>query len=77
MTNPRPQKTTSNKKLLMQYASMGTQIVAGLLLFIFIGKWVDGKLPLSFPLLIWLLPLLFLITLIIKVVKDTSTKKNG
>lgn len=77
MTDPGSKKNYSNKSLLVQYASIGTQIVAGLLLFIFIGKWIDGKLNISFPVLIWVLPLLFLIALIIKVIKDTSNKKNG
>jgi len=77
MTDPDSKKTISNKNLLLQYASIGTQIIAGLLIFIFAGKWIDGKLPISFPLLIWLLPLLFIISMIIKVIKDTSNKKNG
>ena len=67
----------SNKKLLLQYASIGTQIFAGLIIMVFAGKWVDGKLQVSFPILIWLLPLIFLISMLLKVVRDTSKKKNG
>lgn len=61
----------------MQYAGIGAQIVAGLLIFIFAGKWIDGKLQLSFPMLIWLLPLIFIVGMIVKVIKDTSKKKDG
>jgi len=77
MTDLPPKKNISNKNLLLQYASIGAQIVAGLLIFIFAGRWIDEKIHLSFPLLIWLLPLLFIISMIIKVIKDTSNKKNG
>ena len=77
MTNPENKKTSSNKDLLLRYASLGAQIVAGLLVFIFAGKWVDSKLKLSFPILIWLLPLIFIIGIMIKAIKDTSKKKNG
>jgi hypothetical protein len=77
MTDPTSKKNVSNKNLLLQYASIGTQILAGLLIFIFAGRWIDGKLHFSFPLLIWLLPLLFIISMIMKVIKDTSNKKNG
>ncbi|HEX5150965.1 MAG TPA: AtpZ/AtpI family protein [Parafilimonas sp.] len=66
---------TSNKKLLAQYASIGTQILAGLIVSIFAGKWIDGKIHLSFPIFIWLLPLIFIIGITIKAIKDTSNKK--
>ena len=77
MTDPENKKTPSNKDLLLQYASLGAQIVAGLLIFIFAGKWMDAKLKLSFPIVTWLLPLIFIIGIIIKAIKDTSKKKNG
>ena len=66
----------SNKDLLLQYASIGTQILAGLVITIFLGKWIDKQLQFSIPVLIWLLPLIFIIGLSIKAVKDTSRKKN-
>lgn len=77
MTDPGSKKNISNKKLLLQYGSIGTQIIAGLLIFVFAGKWIDKQLPFTFPLLIWLLPLLFIISVIIKAIRDTSNKKNG
>ena len=76
MTEQANKNDASNKNLLLQYAGIGAQIIAGLLLFVFVGRWIDGKLRLSFPLLIWLLPLIFLIALLLKVVRDTSNKKN-
>ena len=64
-------KNISNKKLLVQYASIGAQMVAGLLLLVFVGKWIDAKTHFSFPIFIWLLPLIFIIGIIIKAVRDT------
>jgi len=66
---------TSNKRLLAEYASIGAQILAGLIISIFAGKWIDGKLPFSFPVFIWLLPLIFIIAISVKAIKDTSNKK--
>lgn len=76
MTEPQNKKDVSNKNLLVQYASIGAQIVAGLLLFIFAGKWIDSKLNWPFPVFIWLLPLIFIIGTTIKVIKDTSKKRD-
>jgi len=70
-------KNVSNKALLAQYASLGSQLLAGLLITVFAGKWIDGKLHFSFPILIWLLPLIFIVGMILKVINDTSKKKNG
>ena len=77
MTENDQQNNKSNKNLLLQYAGIGAQILAGLILGVFLGKWIDEKTNLKFPLLIWLLPLIVLIGMMIKVVKDTSNKKNG
>ena len=76
MNEPGKKNDTSNKNLLIQYAGIGAQIFAGLLIFVFIGKWIDGKLQLTFPIFIWLMPLIFIIGTIIKVIKDTSTRKK-
>jgi hypothetical protein len=70
-------KNVSNKSLLIQYAAIGSQLLAGLIVTVFAGKWIDEKLHFSFPILIWLLPLIFIIGMILKVIKDTSKNKNG
>ncbi len=59
---------------LMQYAGYAAQLAVGLGLAVWGGWWADGKINIGFPLLIWLLPLLLLIGMMIKVVKDTSKK---
>jgi len=70
-------KNVSNKSLLIQYAAIGSQLVAGLIITVFAGKWIDEKLHFSVPIFIWLLPLIFIISIILKAIKDTSKKKNG
>ena len=59
---------------LMQYAGYAAQLAVGLGLAVWGGLWADRKINIGFPLLIWLLPLLLLIAMMIKVVKDTSKK---
>ena len=67
----------SNKQLLIQYAGLGAQLLAYLIIAVFAGKWIDDKLKWNFPFFIWLLPLLVIIVMILKAVRDTSKKKNG
>ena len=59
---------------LMQYAGFAAQLAVGLLLAVYAGMWLDKQAGLSIPIMIWLLPLLLLIVMLIKVVKDTSKK---
>ena len=68
------QKNISNKNLLIQYASLGAQLLSGLLVAVFIGYWLDKKIKFSFPVFIWLLPLIVIVGMILKAVKDTSKK---
>lgn len=70
------QKDTSNKSLLIQYAGLGAQLLAGLIIAVFLGKWVDEKAKFSFPVFIWLFPLIVIIGMILKAVKDTSKKND-
>jgi hypothetical protein len=58
-----------------QYAGLATQLFVSLAISIWIGKWADKKIITSAPVFAWLLPLLVLIVILIKIVKDTSTKK--
>jgi F0F1-type ATP synthase assembly protein I len=59
---------------LMHYAGMGAQFLVSIGLGIFIGIKLDKWFNFSFPLLVWILPLLIIIGLIIKIIKDTSKK---
>ena len=60
--------------LLVQYANLATQLMVSLGLAIYAGLWLDKKAQFRFPVFLWILPLLVLIALFIKVIKDTSKK---
>ena len=58
----------------MQYAGLAMQFLVSIALGVFIGIKGDEWLNISFPLLVWLLPLLLIIGIIVKIIKDTSRK---
>lgn len=63
----------SNKQL-MRYAGLGMQFIVSISLGVFIGLKIDEWLKFSFPLLVWLLPLLIIIGIIVKIIEDTDKK---
>jgi hypothetical protein len=69
-----PEKKDNGKKLLLQYAGLATQMVVSLGAGVFIGHWVDKKYRIAVPVFTWLLPLIILVVIFIKVIKDTSKK---
>jgi len=58
----------------MKYAGMGTYLLVALAVAVFLGMKADQLLKLSFPLLIWLTPLIVLTAIFYKIYKDTSKK---
>ena len=64
----------NSQNSLMQYAGYAGQLAVGLILAVYAGMWVDKQIAIRIPIFIWLLPLLLLIVMLIKVVKDTSKK---
>lgn len=62
----------NNKNLLIQYAGFAAQLLLGLGLMVYGGMWLDKKIAIGFPLFVWLLPLLLIVAMIIKVIKDTT-----
>ena len=68
------EKKPQNNKLLYQYAGFAFQLMAGLGIAVFAGLKLDKWIHPPIPILTWLLPLLVLIAIIFKVVKDTSEK---
>jgi hypothetical protein len=73
---PNPKKPSSTNDL-MRYAGLATQLFAMLALAVFAGYKGDDWLNTPIPLLVWVLPLLFLGITIFKLIKDTSKKKKG
>lgn len=72
----KPQKQSSNNSDLMRYAGMGAQIFVSLGIAVFAGYKADKWLGLSLPLLVWLLPVIVLVLLIYKLMKETSKRKD-
>ncbi|MCU7693746.1 AtpZ/AtpI family protein [Haoranjiania flava] len=69
-------KYKSNTQIFVEYLNFGTQL--GLMLFVAVwgGKKLDEKLHLSFPLLVWLFPLIVIAGMFIKLFRDTAKKKT-
>ncbi len=60
--------------MLLKYASMASQFFVAIGLGVFAGIKLDEWLKISFPLLVWLLPLLLILGMILKVLIDTNKK---
>ena len=69
-----PRQTNASNDLL-RYAGLGAQILVSIGLAVFAGLKLDQWIGLSFPLLVWLLPLVVVSLMIIKLIKETSRKK--
>ena len=61
----------------MRYVGLGTQLMAALALSVWVGIWIDQRLAIAMPLLVWILPLLVLAVTIFKLVKETAAKPDG
>jgi hypothetical protein len=70
-----PSTNKSNKDLLLQYAGLATQLLVLLAITIWAGIKLDKWLKFSTPLFTWVLPLISIVALMIKIIKDTSKKK--
>jgi len=71
------QRSNKNYSDLLRYASMGTQIFVALGLAVFVGVKVDKWLKISAPLLVLILPVIVLVGIIYKIVKETSKQKDN
>jgi len=67
-------KQPQNRNLLMQYFTFAWQLIMALGLAVYVGLLIDKWLHTSMPLLVWILPLLVLVSMMIKVIKDTTKK---
>lgn len=59
----------------MRYAGLSGQILVSVGLGVFAGYYADKWLRLSFPVFIWVLPLLVLCLIFYKLIKETAKKK--
>ncbi len=71
---PSPKRNKSGNSDLLRFAGLGMQLFVALGLAVFGGLKADSWLNGSKPLLVWILPLVVIIAMIYKLVKDTSKK---
>jgi len=71
------QRSNKNYSDLLRYASMGTQIFVALGLAVFVGLKIDKWLKISAPLLVLVLPVVVLVGIIYKIVRETSKQKDS
>ncbi|MFT3908475.1 MAG: hypothetical protein QM737_03550 [Ferruginibacter sp.] len=68
-----------NKKpdnnLLWRYAGLATQFLVGIGLSVYAGMKIDQWLKINVPVAVWVLPLLVIVAVIYKIIKDTARKK--
>ena len=64
-----------DKRFLWKYAGMATQFLVAIAIAVYGGMQLDKWIKPGMPLAVWLLPLLIIVGIIIKIVRDTSTKK--
>lgn len=60
---------------LLKYAGLATQFLIGIGLAVYAGMRVDKWMKFQLPLAVWILPLLLIVGVIIKIIKDTTQKK--
>jgi hypothetical protein len=60
---------------LMKYAGMATQFLVSIGISVYLGYKLDGWLHISFPVFVWTIPLLVIIVMLYKVIKETNSKK--
>jgi hypothetical protein len=61
----------------MRYAGLSTEVFASVGLAVFIGIKTDKWVHLSFPVFSCALPLIVIVVLIVKLVKETSKRQDG
>ncbi len=57
---------------LIRYSALAFEFLGGITIGVFGGIWADEQLKFSKPVFTWLAPLLILIALFIKLIKETS-----
>ena len=70
-----PEKKKTDNRLLWKYAGFATQLIIALGMAVYVGIKLDSVLKFKNPVIVWVLPLLIIVVLIYKVIKDTAPKK--
>jgi hypothetical protein len=70
-------KNNINQIQWSKFAGLASQWAIGLTLLIFIGKYIDQKMGRGAPLFLWILPSLFIVFSLFKIVRDTQLKSKN
>ncbi len=70
-------KPRDNSREILKYAGLTTQVFLAVGLSLLAGIKADKWLGMSFALFSWALPLLTIVALIVKLIKETSGHRNG
>ena len=70
-----PSPNNNSNRDLWRYAGFAAQLFVALGISVFVGLKADEWLSLSFPVLVWVIPLLVITYTIYKLIKETQKKK--
>lgn len=59
-----------------KFAGLASQWAIALTLLIFLGKYIDQKMARVVPLFLWILPSLFIVFSLFKIIRDTQLKSK-
>ena len=71
------QRKIDNRRELIRYAGLSSEVLASVGIAVYLGIKADKWLKVSFPIFSMSLPLLVIISLIVRLVKESSRKKDG
>ncbi len=69
-------KSNTNQIQWGKFAGLAIQWAVALTLLIFLGKYIDQKMERVAPLFLWILPSLFIVFSLFKIVRDTQQKSK-
>ena len=75
MIDHQPNKKKVDNSLLWKYVGFATQLTVALIVSVYAGMKLDSLFKFKNPIIVWALPLLIILVLIYKVIKDTAPKK--
>ena len=67
-------KSNTNQIQWGKFAGLASQWAVALTLLIFLGKYIDQNMERVSPLFLWILPSLFIVFSLFKIVRDTQQK---
>ena len=70
-------KNINNQIQWGKFAGLASQWAMALTLLIFLGKYIDQKVGRVAPLFLWIIPSLFIVFSLFKIIRDTQPKSKN